>query len=222
MTPFGHRLPSRMVAAAAAAVLAAAAAGCTQRRMAEPAPTPAVTTAPATPTVTPTPAQTETASEPGNAWNDPLRGAPPPELDIAGHEDPERLARSYREYRHWLYTNPDPDLSSDINHPECACHATDVRLLTYYQDEALWWTGGRSVITAVEVINDDAATVVVLRVTLRREEPSLLVDDGGGIHEELPTGEFVEDWIFVRENPGAPWLLRDGSEIERRDLTGGV
>jgi hypothetical protein len=138
-----RRLPARRVAAAAV-LLALAAAGCDRQQTAESDPAPTLTATPmrtASPTPTATPAPTE---DPTTAADDPLRGVPPPELDIVGHADPERLAASHQAIRHWMYANPDPEDSLRVSHPECRCLADDTRLLTYYREASLWWTGGRS------------------------------------------------------------------------------
>lgn len=202
-----------------AAALALNAVGCDGTGAADPPPTvpPLVDPSP-TPTPTPTSTPTPTPT-PDNPWGDPLRGAPPPELDLVGHDDPWRIVQSHREFRGWLFKNPNPDLSLEINHPECPCHEAAVRLLSSYQEEDLWWTGGEAELVDVEVLDAQHPDLRNIRVTIRREEPSLLVDDTGNVHRELPPREIVEDWIFVRDDADLPWLLRHFVERERRDLT---
>lgn len=161
---------------------------------------------------TPTPVEELTPSpEPtGAPTPTPPQAEPPPELQLIG-DDYEQVVRSHTAFRNWLFRNPDPDLVDEIAHPDCECYL-EKELLASYVEGGLRWTGEGPgiVVHDVSVVDDQARNLVHLQVVFERPEGGELVDAEGTVHNSVePREPWLEDVIFVREDPQSPWLLRD-------------
>lgn len=134
---------------------------------------------------------------------------PEPELSATG-DDHLAVLQSLEDYRSWLFRHPDPDGLAAILDLRCACLAADEELLTEYARQGRWWTGAPPRIVDVEVLDATDPDIVTLRATSARDGTSRLVDATGAVHEiRSSQGEWLTDYVLVREGPTAPWRVRD-------------
>jgi hypothetical protein len=184
-------------------VLALLVAGCAAQRQ------PLATVAPPSAAA---PAPASAASAPGTVAP-PVLLTPPaepePVLSTTG-DDYLAVLASIEEYRSWLFRHPDPAGLGAIFDSRCTCTSTDGERLAQHAEQGRWWIGAPPRVVGVEVLDAHASDVVVLRATSVRNGTSQLVDATGAVHESHASqGEWLTDYVLVREDPTAPWKVRD-------------